>query len=328
MVSSRTLADLATAYREYGVAAAYDRHCLALRTRAWYRLAFGTIDIIVPLTGIARLLANLERRIGEVGLHAAGEGFIADLGWPRKVTTAASSASTLAGGPTVFYSNHASLLTPALFYALLPRTDIKIIAHRLVAGCGPNMARYLIPVRSRSQGTWLKRLTGGPPEIVPYLADKWLEPGLTPELAKRANVEALQAAAQHVAAGGCVVIAPDGGAYNGRTWFPGLGRLILQIAHSAPGQAIQLVPVNVRNADDARLLGTVSRNPLLRRQAGRWEGVPVELVFNEAMTAERAIAEGGAEPVALVNFLQRNYEEQFPLDGVSTDSSRPVAVRQ
>jgi hypothetical protein len=311
------LRQLVAAYREGGVPVAYEKHRQTLRDHRPYRLVFGLIDFVVPLTGMARLLADLEKQIGVTALQQASREVFEALGWPRTVSVAPETTAAVTDGPAVFYANHGGLFTPVLLWAALPRTDVKIITHDLLARCGPNLAGQLFPVTPPPQRSWLKRAAAGPMELATQWAEKHFAPGLSKEEAKAANVASLAAACHHVAAGGGVVIAPDGGVPGARTWFPGLGRLLLQIAAETPQRTVWLVPVKVRNAEWARIFGSISGNPLLRRRARRCRDLPAEVVFGRAQTLEQAINAAGREPAGLAGYLQRDYEGMFGRWGVS-----------
>lgn len=307
----RIVYGLVEAFREGGVPAAYERHSAALRSHRWYRAAWRVVDFILPLSGIAGVLTDLEIQIGVYGRAAGCQKVFDDLGFARTVSIAPEAPVALAQGPAVFYANHASLLTPALLWAVAPRSDLKIVTHSLLAGCGPNLAGGLIPVHPRSSDGWLRTLIDGPYQLAVRWAQNRFLQSQNIDGIKAANAVALGTASEHVMTGGSVLIAPDGGMPRVRRWFPGLGKLLLNLAGEAPRATIWLVPVSVRHAEDRRLYSAVSRNPLLRRRARRYRNLPVEIVFGEALTLDQAIAGGGSEPTGLVSYLQGRYEETF-----------------
>ena len=175
---------------------------------------------------------------------------------------------------------------------------------------GPHMAAHVLPFQ-RARRTSMAGDSG----ILTTAVAKWLldflYPCQEPNAARAHNRRMLVAAARHVLGGGAVLIAPQGGHDDHHAWFPGIGRLILELAkRSRPGM-IQLVPARIENSSNDRIRRLVSRKQLPRQQAKPRTDCPVRVTFAAPVPLHSLVEEQDGDARRITAILEDRYRALF-----------------
>ncbi len=292
-----------------GIDGLHQTHLACLRESWQYRLLFGFVRLFLPITPLLTITKDLERLVGEVGVHGASRVILARLPVPWEVTMPSCGELEIRTGSMIVYGTHGSILTPILLAAAIDRPDLKMVAADYIAKLGPNIARCSFPVYAAMPVT-VKRASdeGLVPRVMGWIASKSAG-GSDRDAARRRNRESLRRAAEHVRQGGGLIIAPE--SRNRREpWRAGLGTLVADLAHDAGRRPTYLVPWSIRGASVTGIFQLLSRNPLARRLASRRFRDPVRVTFGEPMVVDRVVAEAGDDPEEIASYLERDYHER------------------
>jgi len=289
-----------------GVKALLDAHLDCLHGSWRYRLLFGLVRLFLPITPLLTITKDLERLVGELGVHGASRAILARPPVPWEVEMPSRGEKEIRTGPMIVYGTHGSILTPILLAAAIDRPDLKMVASDYIAKLGPNIAGCSFPVYAAMRVS-VKRASdkGLVPRAMGWIASKSAG---RPELdaVRQRNRESLSRAAEHVRQGGGLIIAPE--SRNRREpWRTGLGTLVADLAHDAACRPTYLVPWSIRGASVTAIFQVLSRNPLARRLGARRFRRPVHVTFGEPMRVERVVAETGNDPRKIAAYLERDY---------------------
>ena len=127
--------------------------------------------------------------------------------------------------------NHEAVVEPIIVLSLLDRNDLKFPGMKLFQYLGPNVSELILPLLPG------KVATDYSGSLKPTLANK-LDPiyrlycieNKSAEEIFRQNQNSLQQAADHVSAGGAVLIFPNGGRSIDSSWYPGIAQIISRLS--------------------------------------------------------------------------------------------------
>lgn len=303
------LGELRQAYRAGGAPAAAGVWAEGKRTR-WVGPIVRGIELFYPVGGVLSIAAELDGRIRDEGFSSASRRVLDRWvpGW--KAVVPPKTAEVLSSAPVLVYGNHPSdLVTLFLIAATVPRADLKVVSAAFLARFFPSYAPYAISValtRSRlTQDLW----RGGVPHALVMALLRALEPAVSDEEREVINRAAMARAADHLRAGGAVVIAPAGGNPHVREWQPGVGRILHSLSRE-PGPVVEyLVPYHDDNSSDARIRVSLSHGPLARLWR-RFYRQPVTIRYGPpTLRAELEPLPNEARDIA--RLLQHRYEDLF-----------------
>lgn len=272
----------------------------------WLRLS----NRLYPLQRLLDVSHELQQRMAEHGLARASR-WLLDVGvrhWVSEVPPATQGA--LSSEPVIIYGNHPTLLTPFLVSAHVPRPDHRIVAASFLGQFLPAFGQYAIPVEVPVNQWWKQLWQGGLGRLaVAYWATR-LRPVLPRPTARQRNQAALERACAHVRQGGSLLIAPTGWSRSGKRWYPGIGRIVRDLATEPGERPVWLVAYHEEGTSDRlvrRLLEGGEPCPG-RRGAGRDR--PPRIRFSEPVPLSALDPQGGTVN-DLVERLRRRYDETF-----------------
>ncbi len=302
----QVLRQLNGAFDAGGIEALHEAHLDCLHRSRRYRLLFGLVRLFLPITPLLTITKDLERLVGELGVHGASRAILAHPPVPWEVVMPSRGEEEIRAGSMIVYGTHGSILTPILLAAAINRPDLKMVAADYIAKLGPNIAGCSFPVYAAMRVT-VKRASdkGLVPRAMGWIASKSAGPSDRDAVRQR-NRESLAGAAEHVRQGGGLIIAPE--SRNRREpWRTGLGTLVADLVRDAACRPTYLVPWSIRGASVTAIFQLLSRNPLARRLGARRFRHPVQVAFGEPMLVERVVAEAGDDPAGITAYLERDY---------------------
>ncbi|MEW5825620.1 MAG: hypothetical protein AB1778_02210 [Candidatus Bipolaricaulota bacterium] len=300
------LLQLRDAFAAGGVARLAATHANARRACFAYRLLYGTLNLLLPLTPLFAIVEALERDVGDVGVHKAACAALARPPVPWRVAMPMTSEREIRTAPAVFYGRHGSVLTPLLLAAALDRADLRMVAASYIAKLGPNIASVSFPVFAASRISMRRAGREGiVPRLLGWIAGK-ADADVLRETARGRNRTALDLAAAHVSAGGAVLIAPDSRDRR-EAWRIGLGVLLATLAQAPASSSVILVPWRITGASVQGIFQLLSRNPLLRA-LGRFRfRHPVRVALGVPMPLLALIQRTGTDPRTITAYLEERY---------------------
>ncbi len=292
-----------------GVEALSRTHLACLRRSFRYRLLFGLVRFFLPITPLLAITSELERLVGELGVHGASRAILSRPPVPWRVEMPARSVAEIRTGSVIVYGTHGSILTPILLAAAIDRADLKMVAASYTAKLGPNIAACSFPVYAAEHVTVKQAGAKGlVPRVMGWIACKSAEEG-DRDGAMQQNRDSLLRAAGHVRQGGGLIIVPESRNHR-EPWRPGLGRLVADLAHHPGPRPTYLVPWDIRGASVTGIFQLLSRNPLMRRLGARRFRRPVRVAFGEPMAVADIVARAGDDPRSITSYLERDYRER------------------
>jgi len=300
------LRELVVSFDTGGVAALHGTHVAGLKRSRRYRTLYLLLRLFLPITPLLAITKDLDRLVGELGVHGGSRITLARPPIPWEVAMPPSGELEIRTAPIIVYGTHGSILTPLLLAAAIDRPDLKMIAASYIAKLGPNIANCSLPVFAAAPVT-VKRAgrKGLVPRALGWIAWK-SEGGLTRDVARERNRDSLRRAAAHVRQGGGLLIAPEPRDHR-EPWRQGIGVIAADLARDSGGRPIYFVPWRIKGASITGIFQLLSRNPLMRRLGRLRFRHPVQVGFGEPMSIERVIAEAGYDPVSITAFLERDY---------------------
>lgn len=292
-----------------GIDGLHQTHLACLRESWQYRLLFGLVRLFLPITPLLTITRDLERLVGELGVHGASRVILARAPVPWEVRMPSRGEFEIRTGSIIVYGTHGSILTPLLLAAAIDRPDLKMVAADYIAKLGPNIAGCSFPVYAAVPVT-VKRASdkGLVPRAMGWIACKSAAAS-DRDAARQWNRESLRQAAEYVRQGGGLLIAPESRDRRD-PWRPGLGAVVANLAHDARGRPTYLVPWSIRGASVTGIFQLLSRNPLARRLATRRFRRPVRVAFGEPMLIQDVVAKAGDAPAEIAAYLERDYRER------------------
>lgn len=268
------------------------------------------VERFYPVGRVLSLAAELDQRIAQDGLSEASHWLLDAWAAGWKSHTPSATAAVLASHPALVYGNHPSLLTPFLVAANTRRTDLKIISASFLERFLPSYAPYAIPV-ALPTSNWREQFRrGGLSRVLMAMLMHYLQPEFLRETAKDVNRRAVAQAADHIRAGGAVLIAPGGWSVRHWPWHPGIGR-ILQALASRPGAVPDyLVPFREENSSDARMRAVFGRGPVASVKRKCLLRLPVTIRFSPPQLRSELVP-FCEDASAIVRRLQARYTALF-----------------
>ncbi len=303
------LHELVDSFDAGGIGALHETHLACLRKSRRYRAVYRLVRFFLPITPLLTITKDLERLVGELGVHGASRATLARPPIPWHAEMPPNGELEICTTSIIVYGTHGSILTPLLLAAAIDRPDLKMIAASYIAKLGPNIAGCSFPVFAAAP---VKVKRAGRKGLVPR-AMGWIacksEGGLAPEVARERNRDSLRQAAAYVRQGGGLLIAPEPRDHR-QAWRQGIGVLVADLARDPGTKPVYLVPWNITGASITGIFQLLSRNPLMRYLGKRRFRRPVRVALGEPMSIEDVVAEAGCDPVRITAFLERNYRDR------------------
>lgn len=262
---------------------------------------------IYPVARTLELAAELESRIGREGLGEASRWLLSSFFPDWRAEVPPETGEVLRSAPVLIYGNHPSFLTPFLVAATVPREDLKMISDSVLDHLLPSFRSYALPVFIPSAGWWGELRAGGLARLVVTGLSARLWPYPPEETVREANRRSLAGAAEHIRAGGAVLIAPGGWSRRDRKWFPGIGQIVLALA-GGPGPRF-LVPFREEGATNERVRAVLARGPLARAKRRLYRR-PVTIRYGTP-TEVRSSGPLPPSPAEVTRLLQDRYRQEF-----------------
>lgn len=293
-----------------GIDALHRAHLGCLQRSLRYRLLFGFSRLFLPITPLLDITNDLERLVGELGVHGASRAILARPPVPWEAEMPPQGELEIRQGSMIVYGTHGSILTPILLAAAINRADLKMIAASYTTKLGPNIAGCSFPVYA-AQHVSVKRAGGKGlvPRALGWIASKSAE-GRSREAVMQQNRVSLARAAEHVRQGGGLIIVPESRNHR-ETWRLGLGRLVAELAQHPGSGPSYLVPWDIRGASITGIFQLLSHNPLARRLGRRRFRRPARIAFGEPIAVTDVVAVTGVDPAEITAYLERDYRERF-----------------
>jgi hypothetical protein len=303
------LHELVDSFDEGGIGALHETHLACLRTSRRYRALYRLVRFFLPITPLLTITKDLERLVGELGVHGGSRTTLALPQIPWEVAMPPNGEHEIRTAPIIVYGTHGSILTPLLLAAAIDRPDLKMIAASYIAKLGPNIADCSFPVFAAARVT-VKRAgrKGLVPRAMGWIACK-SEGGLDPDDARERNRDSLRQAAAYVRQGGGLLIAPEPRNHR-EPWRRGIGAIVADLARDSGGRPVYLVPWDIKGASITGIFQLLSRNPFVRRLGQLRFRHPVKVALGEPMTIEAVVAETGSDPARITAYLERDYRER------------------
>jgi hypothetical protein len=235
------LRELSDSFEQGSVDALHQAHLASLEKSLRYRLLYRALNLFLPITPLLAITRDLDRMVGELGVHGGSRVTLARPPVPWRVEMPAQGEVEIRTAPIIVYGAHGSILTPLLLAAAIDRPDLKMVAASYIAKLGPNIAACSFPVYAAAPIN-VKR--AGRKGIVPR-AMGWIawksEGGLDADVARERNRDSLRRAADYVRGGGGLLIAPEPRDHR-EPWRLGIGALVADLAHDPGTSPVYLVP--------------------------------------------------------------------------------------
>lgn len=287
--------------------AAYDE---LMSGRLVTRLLVRIIELNYPVRAALAWAGRIERSIARQGLPKASQRFLQSTIGAWSVAVSPLATSTFRDGPTIFYGNHPSMLTPFLVAAQLDRDDFRSVSTRYVCHLLPSFGKLSYPVEVpliRPLSEWQ---FGNLRRSFIFALVALLRGHHSLEEVKLANRQSIRQAGEHVRSGGCLIICPDGGEWRRRDWYPGIGIIAKALAEQGVADRVRLVPFCEVNSSNHRITATMRHGPIARMKRSWYERKPVRIVFGDPiLLSQVAPAERTVEQI--VRDLFHRYREAF-----------------
>lgn len=274
-------------------------------------LPLRVFESLFPAKRILQIAVQLEHAIASRGLADASDWLLNTyiVRWECALPT--ETSHTLRTEPLLIYGNHPSMLTPFLVAAAVRRSDLRIVSSNRLHHLLPSYAPHSLPVERRSRGWRDHYSRGGISNVLVTKLLARLHP-LEPVLRVReANRRALEFGASHVASGGSLLIAPEGGAAHRRPWHVGLGVIAQGILERDPQLAPYVLPYWERHSSNRRIFAHLRAGPVSQAKL-RWVyRRPVTMTFSVPVRLVE-LTGGSRDPHELTERLRRHYCEVFP----------------
>jgi len=287
--------------------AAYDE---LIGGRVVMRLIGRLIELAYPLRAALAWAGRIERSIARQGLPKASQRFLqASIGsWGVSISPLATS--TFSDGPTIFYGNHPSLLTPFLVAAQLDRDDFRSVSTKYVCHLLPSFGKLSYPVEVPLIRPLPEWQFGNLRRSLIFALVALLRRQHPLEEVRAANRQSIQQAAEHVRDGGCLIICPDGGEQRRRDWYPGIGIIAKRLVEQGVADRVRLVPFCEMNSSNHRINAILRHGPIARMRRAWFADKPVRIVFGDPlMLSQVAPQERTVEQI--VRDLFHRYREAF-----------------
>ena len=305
----RVLHELADSFDAGGIGALHETHLACLRKSRRYRALYRLVRFFLPITPLLTITTDLERLVGELGVHRGSRATLAGPPIPWEVAMPPRGELEIRTAPIIVYGTHGSILTPLLLAAAIDRPDLKMIAASYIAKLGPSIADCSFPVFAASpvtvKGAGRKGLV---PRAMGWIAWK-SEGSLTRDEARERNRESLRDAAAYVRQGGGLLIAPEPRNHR-ESWRLGIGAIVADLARDSGGRPVYLVPWNIEGASITGIFQLLSRNPFVRRLGKLRFRRPVRVAFGEPLSIATVAAEAGSDPARITAYLERDYRKR------------------
>ncbi len=303
-----TLQELSNSFEQGGIEALHQTHLASLASSLRYRLLYRLLSFFLPITPLLSITKDLDRAVGELGVHGGSRATLARPPVPWRAEMPARGEAEIRTGPVVVYGTHGSILTPLLLAAAIDRPDLKMIAASYIAKLGPNIAACSFPVFAAAPASVRRAgAKGFVPRLVGWIAWK-SEGGLDRETVRKRNSESLTQAAEHVRRGGGLLIAPEARGPK-ESWRAGIGVLVAELSRDPGLRGAYLVPWNISGASVTGIFQLLSRNPFVRCLGRLRFRRPVRVAFGEPIPIEEVVAEVGLDPVRLAAAIETHYRE-------------------
>lgn len=263
-----------------------------------------------PLQSLLDISHELEWRMAQHGLAHASR-WLLDEGvgqWVSEVPPA--TQGVLSSEPVIIYGNHPTLLTPFFVSAHVERSDHRIVAASFLGQFLPAFGRHAISVELPANQWWKQLWQGGLQRLVVAYWVTRLRPALPRPTARQRNRRALEAAAAHVRQGGALLIAPQGWSRSTKKWYPGIGRILRELARDPGERPVSLVPFHEEGTSDRLVRRLLEARERHRRSHGATRDRPPRIRFGEPVPLSALSADEGTVD-DLVERLRRGYEEVF-----------------
>jgi 1-acyl-sn-glycerol-3-phosphate acyltransferase len=173
----------------------------------------------------------LEQQMDAKGVPAMARAFLDNLSMDVQVN-AIPDVFARPGQPTILLGlNHEAIIEPIVLSSFLMRSDLKLTSIKVFDYLGPQMAHALLPVMPRkvavdySGGKLVTRINRLDPIYQLYALEKLTEAEIA-----QLNQQSLERGAEHLAAGGALIIFPTGGQSVEKPWHRGTGELLSLLA--------------------------------------------------------------------------------------------------
>jgi len=287
--------------------AAYDE---LTRSRLSMRLFGRVIEAAYPVRAALSWAGRIERSISRHGLAKASRKFLQAAIGSWSVSVSPLATSTFRDGPTIFYGNHPSLLTPFLVAAELERDDFRSVSTKYICHLLPSFGKISYPVEVpliRPLSEWqfgnLRRSL-----VFALVALLKRHHGL--QEFKDANRQSIREAGEHVKNGGCLIICPDGGESKRRDWYPGIGIIAKHLAEEGVADRVRLVPFYEKNSSNHRIHASLRSGPIARFKRAWYAKKPVRISFGDPILLSQ-VAPQGRSVEQIVRELFHRYRKAF-----------------
>lgn len=305
------ITQMRSAYQGGGITDLCEAHRVAVSRSAFYRVISNLVDLFFPTSVLLDLASSIDRQVKELGLCRASNAVLDRLSIPWQAQFPQRGRETITRSSAIVYSNHPSVMAPVFIAASLDRPDLKIVAASYLGELGPNVARYVLPVKRTYRYSLGRADCGIVTRIVAARILDYLHPRQEKCVAQAHNQITLNAAVSHVLEGGGVVVFPQGGGRDSEKWFPGIGVLVSNLAQISPPSTTHLVPVRIENDSNTRIHGFVSQNPVLRLQGRLLSRGPIRVRFETPIPLDSLFAEQSIDPRIATVRLEGHYKTLF-----------------
>lgn len=268
-------------------------------------LRFRLVERVYPVSSLLELAHALDRRVGRHGLITAARWLLDTYtpGWRTEIPD--PTRSLLSSAPVVLYGNHPSLLTPFLVAASVGRDDLRVVSASFVERLVPNYSAFSFTVEPPLDRWWTQLRYDGFRRVLVTRLLVALHGCLPRTAVKRANLEALEAAAGHVRTGGSTMIAPGGGGRYEPRWYRGLGVILQGICGPDAARSTYLVPYTEQHGFDFLLTRVLHEGTGCKAASGQGRHGPLIRFGNPEPVSVYASA--CSTPEGLVRRLHERY---------------------
>lgn len=291
------------------LASEYDR----LRHRPLLAPLLRLAEATYPVREIVHLAPELDARIASHSLATASRWLLDTHFTPWRAEIPEAAAAVLSSRPAVIYGNHPSMLTPFLISAAVNRDDLRILSASYVHLFLPRYARYSLPVEiwPPRRGGWMEYLRSGVPALLQTKLLALLLGTAPVADAKERNLNSILRGADHVAGGGCLLLAPGAGSARPRAWYQGIGRIARKLAEDGAGERVFLIPYHEEHISKRRVCASLRRNRRAWVQRRFVYRRPVTVRFAEPQLLATLVPRPD-DPAAITARLHAHYRELFP----------------